>query len=58
MVGTRFDSFGEGIEVDYDKVDFGNFVFSDLLTVAFVVTTVENTAENFGVESLDTTSKD
>ena len=47
----------KGVEVDYHQVNLGNFILLDLLPVAFVFTTVKDSAKHFGMEGLYTTTK-
>ena len=57
LIGTRSYGLFEGIEIDDNQVDFGNFIFGDLLTVALFFTTVEYTAENFRVKRFYTATQ-
>ena len=45
------------IQVDYHQVDFGYFILSYLLTVAFIFATVEYSAEYFGMQRLHTSAE-
>ena len=52
------DSGFEGVEVDDNEVDAGNFIFFHLGYVAFVGAASEDAAEHLGMEGLDATSED
>ena len=52
LVGTRSYRLFKRIEVDDYQIDRRYFVLSDLLLVGFILPTVEDSAEHFGVKGL------
>ena len=57
IVRTAGNGLLEGIEVDDDEVDFGDFVLCHLLAVALKAATAEDSSEHFGVKCLHTSAK-
>ena len=50
FIGSRSHRLLEGIKVYDNQVDFGNFIFGNLLPVAFYLATIEYAAKDLGVQ--------